>query len=114
MRVQVRGVTYDSVEEAAEALGVKPVAVYSAVCRGRLDYLGMGPGRTRKPETTAKARGKPVTIGGTTWRSMSALSVWLGREPKYAAQLIRRGNYEILLGRVMARMSELSSRGDCT
>lgn len=44
MSIEVRGTVYESAEAAAEALGVKTESVYSALNRGRIEYLGLGPG----------------------------------------------------------------------
>ena len=65
MQVTIRGVTYPSVPEAAKALGVTRHAVYNARVEGRLDTVGLGRPGGRPP--------KPVTYGGLTWPSISAM-----------------------------------------
>lgn len=67
MKILVRGVTYGSVKEAADALGVTINAVYSSLNRGTMDTLGLG---DTKP--------KPVTLAGVTFRSMNSASLALG------------------------------------
>lgn len=44
--VTIRNVTYATAPQAAKALGVTKQAVYAARKRGRLDFLGLGPGKT--------------------------------------------------------------------
>lgn len=44
--IPIRGVIYPKATDAAKALGVTKQAVYAARKRGRLDYLGLGPGKT--------------------------------------------------------------------
>jgi hypothetical protein len=80
MLIKVRGVTYGSVKEAAEALGVNFHSVYSALNRGGLEKLGLG-----------KTKPKPVTIGNTTFRSMTAASVALGLGRSYLEWAMREG-----------------------
>ncbi len=106
MRVMVRGVIYESVAECAKALGVKKIAVYSSMSRGRLDTLGLGRGRVMGENTRAKIRGKPVKIGNREWPSMAALSRWLGMEKQYVATAKREGRYEHVIGRAMRKMEQ--------
>lgn len=80
MRIQVRGVTYGSVREAAEALGMSIQGIYSGLDRGSPDMLGLG-----------KTKAKPITLEGITFRSMSAASVALGFPPRYLREVLLRG-----------------------
>lgn len=80
MLIKVRGVTYSSVKEAAEALNVSFHSVYSALDRGGLDKLGLG-----------KTKPKPITIGDTTFRSMTQASIALGLGRSYLEWANRDG-----------------------
>jgi len=82
MLIKVRGITYPSVKVAAEALGLSAHGVYSALQRGDMDKLGLG--------TT---RCKPVTIGTTTFRSMSAASAALGFRRSYLGWALLHGKF---------------------
>jgi len=65
--VEVRGVLYPSVKATSEALGVTINDVYSALCRGNMDQLGLG--HTRK---------QAVEIDGLHFPSLGAASRALG------------------------------------
>ena len=81
MKILVRGVTYDSVKEAAEALNVSFHSVYSALERGGLENLGLG-----------KTRPKSVTLGDITFRSMTQASLALGFSRSYLQWTYRKGS----------------------
>lgn len=42
MRIKIREVTYESVPDAAKALGVSKSYIYTALHRGRIDTVGLG------------------------------------------------------------------------
>ena len=67
MKVLVRGITYESVKDASIALGVTTDGIYSALCRGNVDALGLG-----------RTKPKSVTINNMTFKSVNAASVALG------------------------------------
>lgn len=98
MRVEVRGVTYNSADEAAKALGVARVTVYSALSKGKQDTLGLGRGN-RKEESRKSGKGVPITFGKVTFPSIAAASVALGFRPKYLATALQKGQAETL-GRI--------------
>ncbi|CAB4126176.1 hypothetical protein UFOVP68_38 [uncultured Caudovirales phage] len=81
MKILVRGVTYGSVREAAEALGMSIHGIYSGLDRGSPDMLGLG-----------KTKAKPVTLEGITFRSMTAASIALGFPPRYLREALLRGS----------------------
>jgi hypothetical protein len=102
MRVKVRGVVYESVDECAAALGVCRGTVCAALSRGREDAIGTGRGRHSGDRT---GRAKPITVGGVRYPSIAAASRglgmadgWLGdvlkkmkhRGPGYGAVVLRR------------------------
>ena len=80
MKIQIRGVLYNSVKEAADALNVSFHSVYSALDRGGIDKLGLG-----------KTRPKPITIEGVTFRSMTQASIALGFSRSYLQWTIKNG-----------------------
>lgn len=80
MKVQVRGVVYESVKEAAKALNVSQGGVYGAIERGKTDLLGLG-----------KTMPQKVTIGNVEFRSMSAASVALGFSRRFIRDVRRAG-----------------------
>ncbi|TMV83806.1 hypothetical protein FGG78_22295 [Thioclava sp. BHET1] len=86
--VSIRGVTYRSAQEAADALGVSRCAVYSALSRGRPDVVGLGPGKQRPMPTTAW---REITIGGMTFASLSEASRALGCCESYISNVLRVG-----------------------
>lgn len=80
MKIKVRGVTYDSVKEAAKALNVTIDGVYGALDRGALEMLGLG-----------KTKPHPVTLEGIEFRSMTSASHALGFNRSYLREVMRRG-----------------------
>lgn len=80
MRVNVRGVIYESVRECAAALGVKPAAVYKAMQRGTLDNLGQPPNAP-----------KPITIGGVSFPSIAALARYIGKDTSHTRRALQAG-----------------------
>lgn len=79
MRVRIRGVTYESVREAAEAHDVTRTYIYDALRRGREDVIGMGTGR--KPN--GKFVGNKIVLYGVEFSSMKAASLALGFNRHY-------------------------------
>lgn len=80
MKIRVRGVTYDSVKEAAAELGVTIDGVYGALNRGGLETLGLG-----------KTQPKTFTVGGITFRSMTQASLSLGFNRSYLRWALNSG-----------------------
>ena len=80
MRIKVRGVTYETVKEAADALGLTINGVYSGLDRGAAEKLGIG-----------KTKPIAITLEGITFRSMTAASIALGFPPKTLRELLRGG-----------------------
>ena len=72
--VTIRDVTYDSMSEAAAALGVSINAVSSASKRGTLDNVGLG---SRQPGCAASYT-KSTEIAGVTFPSRTAAAEALG------------------------------------
>lgn len=104
MSVTVRGVIYANVNEAAKALGVRPVTIYSALSRGRVDNVGLGPGK-RPRENRKGGNPIPITIGGITYPTRAAASRALGLSAGYVTDTVNRKNdraKQNLLARAMA------------
>lgn len=80
MRVKVRGITYETVKEAADALGLTIHGVYSGLERGATEMLGLG-----------HTKAKPVTLEGVAFRSMTAASIALGYPPRYLREVLLHG-----------------------
>lgn len=87
MPVTIRGTTYPSVRAAADALGVTPSTIYSALGRGREDTIGIGPGH-RPVENRLGGNPKPITLGGVTYRSKRAASIALGMSKGYVTDVL--------------------------
>ena len=73
MRIQIRDTTYDTVKEAAEALGVSTSAIYNALGSDTLDSVGMRRNNGRKPvygypSITAAAEAMGVSRGNLSHR----------------------------------------------
>ena len=80
MLVRVRGTIYQSVQSAADALGLTQNAVYGAIARGKEDLLGTG-----------KTIPKKTVIGEVEFRSMRAASLALGLNHRLLGDVKKRG-----------------------
>lgn len=108
MRVEVRGVVYPDVHACSKALGVKPSTIYHALSRGKLDTLGTGRGKVKRPDAVGgKALG--VKIGPFHFRSMAQASVFLGFRRQYLWEALR-GDNKAAKEKVMRVVMELASR----
>ena len=78
MRVEIRGVIYESVPAAAEALGVSKWAVYQGLKTGNMDGVGIGSGKHDAHKGGYKP--KPISFfgGKVSFRSMSEAARELG------------------------------------
>lgn len=111
MQITVRGVTYQSVAHAAQALGVSKDTVRSARSRGRLDGLGLGAGNNRRKDTTWKTS-KPIVVCGYRFKSHADLCRAIGVGPSYVTTVVRRNTrsgWDRLRARVIVSM-RLSKR----
>lgn len=104
MPVKIRGTLYPSVSDAAQAIGCSPMAIYTALSRGRLDTVGFGMG-WRPREKCNGAQGKQITLGGVTFPSMRAASLALGFREAYVAEAMQYGSPA-----VKARLSMVARR----
>ena len=81
MRVSVRGTVYETVKEAADALGVTINGVYSAVQAGKTDLLALG-----------RTQPRPITLAGVHFRSWKEASLALGFGKHYISGAMRTGS----------------------
>lgn len=61
--ITIRGKTYASIAEAARAHNVNRQTVADALNRGRLDYVGVGMGKSRETKRTAAIKGLAAFLG---------------------------------------------------
>ena len=88
MRVSIRGVTYETVREAAEAHGMSKSYIYKMVLEGRQDSIGIGMGNWRKPRH--RFDGNKIVLYGVEFPSMTAASLALGFKRHYVRGALRR------------------------
>ncbi len=114
MRVEVRGIVYESVEECARRLGVEKITVYTALKRGRTECLGLGPGRSRRTRVVYGGKGggraRPVKYGDLEFESMRAFAEWLGIDRKHLSLLYSRGQGDRVWAMVQARTAALEKK----
>lgn len=101
MPVEIRGVVYPDAKAAAAAHGVTKMAIYRAIATGKTDHVGLG---LSKPKGLPAVNAQPIVIGPRRFASLHAVSAFLGRGRNYAANLLRSGQRERLVGEVMARV----------
>lgn len=99
MPVRVRGTVYNSVKECAAAFGVSEGTVYSALTRGRMDYLGLGVNWDRY-----QRRGVEMTLAGKKFPSQKAVDRFLGKTHQYTGDLIRKKQLHKLEQQVADRL----------
>lgn len=108
MSVVIRGVRYETVDEAAKKLKVSKAAVYSGLHRNRADRIGLGTGQKRP--TNKGGKPKPITIGGITFPTLRAASLYLGYEMNSLSNVLRRGGAKAkadLMRRILEKQAEL-------
>lgn len=88
MRVRIRGVTYETVREAAQAHAVSESYIYRLMTEGRQDTIGMGMGNWRKPRD--KFNGNKIVLHGVEFPSMTAASLALGFKGHYIRGALQR------------------------
>jgi len=108
LRPTIRGVTYDSVAAAADALGISTRTIYQARGRGTLENVGAGHGNFKGHRGHGGA--KPFTIGDHTWPSMAVASIALGYHDAQVAHVMRKGS-DAERRALVRRYMEWSSKG---
>jgi hypothetical protein len=82
MRVEIRGVIYQSVRHASEVLGVSIAAIYSALRRGAMDSVGLG-----------NTQRKPIDLFGASFASLSDASRALGFRRGYIQKVLATNSH---------------------
>lgn len=105
----IRGVTYKSAAEAADALGATVRAIRSAKYAGRLDNVGLP--QSQRPHTQKPRRtGIPIKIGPLSFTSQSAAEEALGLSAGYISDVKRRSvglpHYVIKRAHALAKSQE--------
>lgn len=92
MVVSVRGTVYANAHEAAKALGVALITVYTAVINGRTDQLGLGRGAHSEEvfKDGVPGRSKPYNITGRVFKSMAEASRFIGHHEDYIKRMVLR------------------------
>lgn len=88
MRVMIRGVTYETVREAAQAHGVSESYIYRLMTEGRQDIIGVGMGNWRKPRDRYDKN--KIILHGVWFDSLKAASLLLGFNQHYIRGALRR------------------------
>ncbi len=95
MRVMIKGVLYETVEDAAKAYNVKPKQIYRALNEGREDRL------QPKKQGCKRGQPQPITIEGVTFPNQKAANDALGFSFNYVTQAVNR-NSAVQLAKVAA------------
>ena len=103
MRVTIRGVTYETVQDAAKAHEVSISHIYNMVGKGRQDYIRIGMGCWRKPRDSFN--GNKIILHGIEFPSMKAASLALGFKQHYIRGAMRRPSFKSTM-RIMQAVIE--------
>ena len=103
MRVMIKGVIYETVEDAAKAYNVKPKQIYRALNEGREDRL--------QPKRQGCKRGlpQPITIEGVTFPNQKAANDALGFSFNYVTQALNK-NSAPALAKIVEAVREYKKR----
>ena len=103
MRVKIKGVLYETVEDAAKAYNVKPRQILLALNEDRENRL--------KPKKQGSKQGtpQPITIEGVTFPNQKAANDALGLSFNYVTQAINR-NSAVQLAKVAEAVREYKKR----
>lgn len=104
MKVMIKGVLYETVEDAAKAYNVKPRQILLALNEGREDQM-----RVKKPGSKQGVP-QPITIEGVTFPNQKAANDALGFSYNYITQAINR-NRAVALAKIAAAAREYKKRG---
>lgn len=99
MSIEIRGVVYPSAKHAAKALGVRPITVYAALNRGRLDTVGIGQGKGSKRPLSGR-KPKPLKIGNVEFESQIEADRQLGYSAGAVSNILRKGGKQAKEGLV--------------
>ena len=106
--VTIRGTTYATPQEAADALGVGYKTIIAARLRNRLDYVGLGVGKSPKAEPELKRlsegiNSKAVIIRGVEYPSMSIAADVLDVSVQTISRAAKTGRLETVGLRIFGR-----------
>ena len=101
--MSIRGVTYETVREAAEAHGMSKSYIYKMVLEGRQDSIGIGMGNWRKPCDSFNSN--KIILHGIEFPSMKAASLALGFKQHYIRGAMRRPSFKSTM-RIMQAVIE--------
>ena len=103
MRVKIKGVIYETVEDAAKAYNLKPKQIQRAICEGREDRL--------QPKRQGCKRGQPqpITIDGVTFPNQKAANDALGFSFNYITQALNK-NSAPALAKIVEAVREYKKR----
>jgi hypothetical protein len=99
MRVKIKGVTYETVDDAAKAYNLKPKQIQRAICEGREDQL------RPKPQGCKRGLPQPITIEGVTFPNQKAANDALGFPFNYVTQALNKNSAPAL-----AKIAEAARR----
>ncbi len=103
MRVMLKGIIYESVEDAAKAYNVKPACVRRVINEGREDRF------QPKPAKSKRGLPEPFTIEGVTFPNQKAANDALGFPFNYVTQAVNR-NSAVSLAKVAEAVREYKKR----
>lgn len=106
--VRIRGTVYPNVNAAAEALGVSPITVRTAIKHGREDFIGLGKSRKHCRAAVGRIPGnsKMVQIGALVFASKRHLARFTGLGATTIRDHLRKGNTAILMAHVMRAQAQ--------
>ena len=100
----IKGVLYETVEDAAKAYNVKPRQILLALNEGREDRMRV------KKSGSKQGVPQPITIEGVTFPNQKAANDVLGFSYNYITQAINR-NSAVSLAKIAAAAREYKKRG---
>ena len=86
VRVDIQGVIYETVGDAAEAYNVTEQTIRRVICEGREDTLKV------KRKGCKRGRPEPFTMEGVTWPNQKAANTALGLPYNYITQSLNKGS----------------------
>lgn len=90
MRVKLKGVVYETVEDAAKAFNLSPRTICLILCEGREDKI------KKKAATDKRGSPKPFTIEGMTFPNQKAANDAFGLSNNFLTQAINRNSKKSL------------------
>lgn len=110
MPVEVRGQWFASVDDCAAHFQISTSCVYTHVSKGTPDSIGLGKGLHNRGRATG--RGKTLTLGPFTFRTMEQASLFLGFSKGYVSGALRGGartSIQRVHERALAKAAEIDA-----